>query len=78
MDADGGTKTRLFHGACCVGLWAAPVWSPDGRWLAFAATSDKGGVVAGRTFVVAADGSGLAPISDRPVHAEQLAWQPSR
>jgi Tol biopolymer transport system component len=78
MDADGGTRTRLFHGACCVGLWAAPVWSPDGRWLAFAATSDKDGVVSGGTFVVAADGSGLAPIADRPVPAEQLAWQPSR
>jgi Tol biopolymer transport system component len=64
---DGSAKQRLYHSACCVMSWAPPIWSPDGRKLAFAATSADG------TFVVAADGTGLRRLSTAP--ANGLTWQ---
>jgi len=67
INADGTAKTRLAHSVCCVEVWAAPIWSPDGKQIAFAANS------AGGTFVVNSDGSGLHQISSAAAIA--LAWQ---
>ena len=67
INADGSGKKRLYHSACCVGLWAPPVWSPDGRMIAFSANS------AGGTFVINADGSGLRMLS--PSVSTYLSWQ---
>jgi Tol biopolymer transport system component len=67
MARDGSVKQRLFRSACCVMNWAAPVWSPDGKKIAFAATSADG------TFVVASDGSGLRRLST--ASASGLTWQ---
>ena len=37
MNPDGSAKQRLYHSGCCVVSWAAPIWSPDGQKIAFAA-----------------------------------------
>jgi Tol biopolymer transport system component len=68
INSDGSGKRRLYRSACCVGFWAAPVWSPDGRQIAFSASS------AGGTFVMNADGSRLHRVST--AWASQLAWRP--
>jgi len=67
MNADGSAKQRLYRSGCCVMGWAAPVWSPDGRMIAFSADS------AGGTFVINADGSGLRRLS--PSTSSSLSWQ---
>jgi dipeptidyl aminopeptidase/acylaminoacyl peptidase len=67
MNTDGSEKRRLYHSACCVGSWAAPIWSPDGTKIAFAADSAHG------TFVIAADGTGLRRLST--ASANGLTWQ---
>ena len=67
MNADGSGKKRLYRSDCCVGEWAAPVWSPDGKQIAFSADS------AGGTFVMHADGTGLRRVS--PSTSSSLSWQ---
>jgi len=49
---------------------SAPIWSRDGKQIAFAANS------AGGTFVVNTDGSGLHRLSSAAAIA--LAWQKGR
>jgi len=72
MNADGSGKERLYRSGCCTGYGAPPIWSPDGRLIAF---SDS---AAGGTFVINADGSGLRRLS--PITSSDLSWQqrPSR
>jgi TolB protein len=67
MNADGTGRKRLYRSGCCVMDWAPPVWSPDGRMIAFSADS------AGGTFVINADGSGLRRLS--PTTSSSLSWQ---
>jgi len=67
MNPDGSAKQRVYHSACCVDYWAAPIWSPDGTKLAFAANS------AGGVFVVNPDGTGLRRLSSASTNA--LTWQ---
>jgi Tol biopolymer transport system component len=67
INADGTGKKRLYHSHCCVELWAPPVWSPDGRMIAFSADS------AGGTFVIKANGTGLRMLS--PSVSTYLTWQ---
>jgi hypothetical protein len=54
VSADGKLRQRLFQFGCCVETWALPVWSPDGKEIAFSANDEE----TGGTFVVNADGSG--------------------
>ena len=70
INVDGTGKTRIAHSGCCVEMWAAPIWSPDGKQIAFAANQ------AGGTFVVNADGSGQRRISSTAATA--LDWQKAR
>ena len=71
MNADGSGKERLYRSGCCYeGLRAPPIWSPDGRLIAFSADS------AGGTFVINADGTGLRRLS--PTLFSELSWQPLR
>lgn len=67
MNADGSEQQRLYHSGCCAQGWAPPIWSPDGRLIAFSANSADG------TFVMNADGSGLRRIS--PETYLSLSWQ---
>jgi Tol biopolymer transport system component len=67
VNTDGSQKRRLYHSACCVGSWAPPIWSPDGKKIAFAADSAHG------TFVIASDGTGLRQLST--VSANGITWQ---
>jgi Tol biopolymer transport system component len=67
MNTDGSHKRRVYHSTCCVGSWAPPIWSPDGRKIAFAADSAHG------TFLTDADGTNLRQLS--AVSANGLTWQ---
>jgi Tol biopolymer transport system component len=67
MNADGSAKKRLYHSGCCTGGGAGPIWSPDGRLIAFSDGNSAGG-----TFVINADGTGLHRLSPAAV---DLAWQ---
>lgn len=67
INADGSAQTLAYSSGCCVGLWAAPVWSPDGRLLAFSADS------AGGVYVMHADGTGLRRLAR--AYPGALAWQ---
>ena len=70
INADGSAPQRVARTDCCVEIWAAPVWSPDGTQIAFAANS------AGGTFVVNANGGGLHRLT--AANAFALAWQRTR
>jgi Tol biopolymer transport system component len=69
INANGTNKKRLYSSGCCVMIYADPIWSPNGRVIAFAANS------AGGTFVMNADGSGLRRVSSAV--PDELAWQPA-
>lgn len=70
MSSDGSARQRLYHSPCCVEGWAAPIWSPDGKKIAFAATSADG------TFVIGSDGTGLRRLST--ASAKGITWQQLR
>ncbi len=67
INPDGTARKRLYHSICCVMNWAPPIWSPDGRKLAFATTSARA------VFVINRDGSHLHRISSASTSA--LSWQ---
>jgi Tol biopolymer transport system component len=71
MRPNGTGRKRLYGGPCCV---RPPVWSGDGKRVAFS-TSDPfhHGTRAG-TFLIGADGSQLRSLMS--VTATELAWQP--
>jgi Tol biopolymer transport system component len=68
MKPDGSDRRRLYSAGCCVGAWSPPVWSPDGRWIAFAGATESDGVV-----VMDADGGHRRQLHDLP---SAVAWQP--
>jgi Tol biopolymer transport system component len=67
MKPDGGDPRRLYGSPCCVGLWSPPIWSPDGKLIAFSADS------AGGISVMGADGKQRHQLSEVPT---EVAWQP--
>ena len=73
IGADGSEPTRLFHGGCCIGDWDGPVWSPDGRQIAF---FDDVDVDYGTWLVVNADGIGRA--SKDAIEGEEWGLAESR
>jgi len=72
VNRDGTDRVRMTTDAHSDGL---PVWSPDGRWIAF--RSDRDGTWA--IYVVRPDGSGLRRVTDAPVlplwFFEKMGWR---
>ena len=77
-DADGDNEiyeltsqglTQLTHNA-----WSDeyPLWSPDGRWIAFSANPDGNYDL----FIMAADGSGIRRLTSSPRDEVEQAWTP--
>jgi TolB protein len=73
VNADGSGEQRLYFADCCVLKRADPIWSPDGKKIAFAVSTDKD---AGGTFVIGADGDGLTQLGPNiPGYGGDLSWQ---
>jgi Tol biopolymer transport system component len=72
ITTDGSAKNRVYHSVSRgrPAYLAAPVWSPDGTRLAFAAASGPRG---DGTFLVNPDGTGLHRLSR--TYADALTWQ---
>ena len=77
-DADGNNEiyvltaqglTQLTHNT-----WSDeyPLWSPDGRWIAFSANPDGNYDI----FVMAADGSGIRRLTSSPRDEVEQTWTP--
>jgi Tol biopolymer transport system component len=70
--AHGGKRRRVYRSGLWLETWGRPVWSPSGKYLAFAVglseDREKSGV-----YIVNADGTGLRRLVDAPTEA---AWQP--
>ena len=71
MRADGSEKKRIYHSGWGLGSYAPPIWSPDGKLIAFGMSTNA---VPGGIFVMNADGTGLKKLS--PIPFDQLSWQP--
>ena len=76
LPADGGDPRAVTHEECD---HTNPAWSPDGRWLAYAANPDPDSDLTNITdiWIVAADGSGTPRRLTRSIGpAGQPAWSP--
>ena len=75
INRDGTGRRLLYRSACCIGTWGRPIWSPDGRYVAFGVgVSSESGYdpVRSGVFVIKADGTGLRRLATAPTEA---AWQ---
>jgi Tol biopolymer transport system component len=68
MRPDGSDRRRLYDAGCCVGDWHPPIWSPDGRWIAFSGATETDGVV-----VMDAQGKQRRQLYG---FSSVIAWQP--
>jgi Tol biopolymer transport system component len=68
MRPDGSDRRLLYYAGCCVGEWSPPIWSPDGRWIAFSGATENDGVV-----IMDAAGGHRRQLLDLP---SEVAWQP--
>jgi Tol biopolymer transport system component len=79
-DAAGRYVTTVYRTACCIYDWRPPLWSPDGRYLAFEVVTVKPGGspsdTEGDLYIIGADGSGLASLLPLRTTTRVLAWQP--
>lgn len=77
---DGGPGTRIFAGSAGES-YRSPVWSPDGRRIAFArqttiVNGDNAGSYRSAIYVVGTDGSDLRRVSSRPGLDDAIVWSP--
>jgi serine/threonine-protein kinase len=68
MDADGGGRTQLTQDA---GPHTNPVWSPDGRWIAYLSQAGDGDW---QVWAMRADGSEPRQLTFGPKRKFYLAW----
>lgn len=66
--ASGGTRARRIYGRPA----AAPVWAPDGQWIAFVRSTARKGTI----WLIRRDGTGLHPLSSGRYDADP-AWLPA-
>src|SRR4051812_4368610 len=72
VNQDGTGRVRLVAiGTGFLGLWS-PAWSPDGRKIAFVATTSSGSNI----YTMDADGSNVQPLSATTIDALDLGWSP--
>jgi Tol biopolymer transport system component len=71
LNADGTEPRRLFQSTCCIATWGRPVWSPDGRHVAFGVGLNGDPENSG-VYAVRADGTDLRRIATAPA---EPAWQ---
>jgi Tol biopolymer transport system component len=71
MKPDGSGQQRLYHSPCCLAFWYQypPIWSPNGKSIAFSADSARG------IFVMDANGRHRRQLSRS---ATEIAWQSIR
>jgi TolB protein len=69
-DADGSGEVNLSRSAAYDG-W--PVWSPDGKWIAFA-SNRQGPANTGQIYLVRPDGTDLRQVTRGPWSYAQPAW----
>lgn len=77
INPDGTQPMRLYRSDCCISNWGRPIWSPDGRYIAFAvglAMPDANPRPSG-IYVMNADGTGQRRITTAQM---EPAWQPIR
>ena len=77
MAADGSEPRRLAPGVSAV--WEPPVWSPDGKWLAFRGNPDTAACSLDvGLYLAAADGSHVKRVAEAlwDVHGHPPAWSP--
>jgi hypothetical protein len=70
MKADGSEQRRLVSG----GVNLYPVWSPDGKRIAFARSADFNSI--SYLFLVNPDGTGLKALTDDSASTRQASWSP--
>jgi Tol biopolymer transport system component len=68
----GSERRLLYRSACCIETWGRPIWSPDGKYVAFGVGVRSEPARSG-IFVIKADGTGLRRVATAPTEA---AWQP--
>jgi Tol biopolymer transport system component len=77
INRNGTGRRLLYRSACCIGTWGRPIWSPDGRYVAFGvgvSSMSQPGYDPNRSgiFVIKADGTGLRRLASAPTEA---GWQ---
>ena len=72
IKADGSEPRRLYQGSCCISTWAAPIWSPDGRYIAFGVGPLYPDQFPSGIFIMRADGTQLRMLT---TDVEEVAWQ---
>ena len=71
MNADGSGQRRLTRNPAGD---SAPVWSPDGRRIAFVSERDGNPEI----YVMNTDGSGQRKLTRSPADEDWFAWSPVR
>ena len=69
---DRGEPTRIYDSGCCIDASTAPIWSPDGTWIAFG-VEVPGDDPGSGTFLIRPDGSQMQRVSRGVL---DVAWQP--
>jgi Tol biopolymer transport system component len=73
MNANGTGRRRLYHSACCTSTPGFPIWSPDGKYIAFDVDVSRPQLRPSGIYLMDADGRHLHRLTRFP---RLIAWQP--